>query len=139
MNSEIVFYMGIGAMLITTIYSRVVRERGMKSLSNEELGALMQSFSKSRMVSLIALVSIIGLYMLLGYTHQLEALMEMGFNPMLGYFCLLILYLGITQGLGIARMRHMNLPQAYMKSVYLSAGLQLLGITAFGIGIIGYL
>jgi hypothetical protein len=62
-----------------------------------------------------------------------------GINPMFAYFGMLIVYVFVTQGLGISRMRRMNLPAAYMKSVYQSAALQVIGILSIAVGLVMYL
>jgi hypothetical protein len=52
---------------------------------------------------------------------------------------MLILYVFVTQGLGITRMRKMTLPAAYMKSVYQAAALQVIGILSIAVGLVMYL
>ncbi len=52
MNSEMIFYTGLGVMSLTTLLVRTVKERGMKSLSHEQLGFVMASFSKMRIVGM---------------------------------------------------------------------------------------
>jgi hypothetical protein len=71
--------------------------------------------------------------------NSFEKLWAMGINPMYAYFGMLIVYVFVTQGLGISRMRRMNLPAAYMKSVYQSAALQVIGILSIAVGLVMYL
>ena len=139
MNSEMIFYAGLGLMIVTTFLGRTVKERGMKTLSHEQLGFVMASFSKMRMVGMYILFSIVGLYLVLGYLKWLEYLTEMGINPTVVYFMLIMLYIVTSQGLSIAKLRKMDLPTEYLRSVYLGAGLQLLGISALLIGMINYM
>ncbi|GDX50559.1 hypothetical protein LBMAG26_14180 [Bacteroidota bacterium] len=139
MNSEMIFYAGLGVMILTTLLGRTVKERGMKTLSHEQLGFVMASFSKMRMVGMYILFSIVGLYLVLGYLKWLEYLTEMGINPTVVYFVLIMLYIITSQGLSIAKLRKMDLPTEYLRSVYVGAGLQLLGICALLIGIINYM
>lgn len=126
-------------MILTTLLGRTVKERGMKTLSHEQLGFVMASFSKMRMVGMYILFSIVGLYLVLGYLKWLEYLTEMGINPTVVYFVLIMLYIITSQGLSIAKLRKMDLPTEYLRSVYVGAGLQLLGICALLIGIINYM
>jgi len=139
MNPEMIFYVGIAIALATTLYGRVIRERGLKVLNAEELHDLMSSFAKTRTYSVFVLVGIIALYLILGATNSFEWFWAMGINPMYAYFGMLILYVFVTQGLGISRMRRMNLPAAYMKSVYQSAALQVIGILSIAVGLVMYL
>lgn len=139
MNSEMIFYAGLGVMILTTLLGRTVKERGMKTLSHEQLGFVMASFSKMRMVGMYILFSIVGLYLVLGYLKWLEYLTEMGINPTVVYFVLIMLYIITSQGLSIAKLRKMDLPTEYLRSVYVGAGLQLLGICALLIGMINYM
>lgn len=139
MNSEGVFYVGIAIALATTLYGRVIRERGLKVLNAEELHDLMSSFAKTRTYSVFVLVGIIALYLILGATNSFEKLWAVGINPMHAYFGMLIVYVFVTQGLGISRMRRMNLPAAYMKSVYQAAALQVIGILSIAVGLVMYL
>ncbi|MFM7638416.1 MAG: hypothetical protein ACKO67_01685 [Bacteroidota bacterium] len=139
MNNEAVFYVGIGIALVTTLLGRVIRERGLKTLNAEELHNLMTSFAKTRMVSVYVLFGIIAAYLILGATGSFEKLWAMGINTMYVYFGLLIVYVFVTQGMGIARMRKMTLPAAYMKSVYQSAVLQVVGIVSIAVGLMMYL
>ena len=134
MNSETIFFVGLGVLIVTTMLGRTVKERGMKTLSHEQLGFVMASFSKMRMVGMYVLLGIVGLYLSLGYLGKLDDLESMGISPTFGYFLLLILYILINQGLGIAKLRKMELPAAYLRSVYIGAALQLLGLVALIIG-----
>jgi hypothetical protein len=139
MNAETIFYVGIAIALATTLYGRVIRERGLKVLNAEELHDLMSSFAKTRIYSVFVLVGIIALYLILGATNGFDALRSMGINPMIAYFAMLIVYVFVTQGLGISRIRKMNLPAAYMKSVYQSSALQLIGLVSIAVGLLMYL
>lgn len=139
MNPEMIFYAGLGVMILTTLLGRTVKERGMKTLSHEQLGFVMASFSKMRMVGMYILFSIVGLYLVMGYLKWLEYLTEMGINPTVVYFVLILLYIITSQGLSIAKLRKMDLPAEYLRSVYVGAGLQLLGICALLIGMINYM
>lgn len=139
MNPEMIFYAGLGVMILTTLLGRTVKERGMKTLSHEQLGFVMASFSKMRMVGMYILFSIVGLYLVMGYLKWLEYLTEMGINPTVVYFVLILLYIITSQGLSIAKLRKMDLPTEYLRSVYVGAGLQLLGICALLIGMINYM
>lgn len=139
MNSETIFFVGLGVLIVTTMLGRTVKERGMKTLSHEQLGFVMASFSKMRMVGMYVLLGIVGLYLSLGYLGKLDDLESMGISPTFGYFLLLILYILINQGLGIAKLRKMELPAAYLRSVYIGAALQLLGLVALIIGMMSYM
>ena len=139
MNPEMIFYAGLGVMILTTLLGRTVKERGMKTLSHEQLGFVMASFSKMRIIGMYILFSIVGLYLVLGYLKWLESLTEMGINPTVVYFVLILLYIITSQGLSIAKLRKMDLPTEYLRSVYVGAGLQLLGICALLIGMINYM
>ena len=139
MNSETIFFVGLGVLIVTTMLGRNVKERGMKTLSHEQLGFVMASFSKMRMVGMYVLLGIVGLYLSLGYLGKLDDLESMGISPTFGYFLLLILYILINQGLGIAKLRKMELPAAYLRSVYIGAALQLLGLVALIIGMMSYM
>ena len=57
-------------------------------------------------------------------------------TPALG---MLIVYVLVTQSMGISRMRKMTLPAAYMKSVYQAAALQVIGILSIAVGLVMYL
>ena len=139
MNSETIFFVGLGVLIVTTMLGRTVKERGMKTLSHEQLGFVMASFSKMRMVGMYVLLGIVGLYLSLGYLGKLDDLESMGISPTFGYFLLLILYILINQGLGIAKLRKMELPAVYLRSVYIGAALQLLGLVALIIGMMSYM
>lgn len=139
MNAEIIFYVGIAIALAATLWGRVIRERGLKALNAEELHDLMSSFAKTRTVSVFVLVGIIAIYLILGATNSFERLWAMGINPMYAYFGMLIVYVFVTQGMGISRMRKMTLPAAYMKSVYHAAALQVIGILSIAVGLVMYL
>ena len=91
------------------------------------------------MVGMYVLLGIVGLYLSLGYLGKLDDLESMGISPTFGYFLLLILYILINQGLGIAKLRKMELPAAYLRSVYIGAALQLLGLVALIIGMMSYM
>lgn len=139
MNSEMIFYAGLGVMIVTTFLGRTVKERGMKTLSHEQLGFVMTSFSKMRMVGMYILFCIVGVYLVLGYTKWLDYLKDLGYDPMVGYFILLMMYIITSHGLSIAKLRKMDLPTEYLRSVYIGAGLQLLGLSALLIGMINYM
>lgn len=135
MNSETIFYVGIAIALAATLWGRVIRERGLKALNAEELHDLMSSFAKTRTYSVFVLVGIIAM----GATNSFEKLWAMGINPMYAYFGMLIVYVFVTQSMGISRMRKMTLPAAYMKSVYQAAALQVIGILSIAVGLVMYL
>jgi hypothetical protein len=139
MNAEMIFYAGLGIMILTTMLGRTVKERGMKTLSHEQLGYVMSSFSKMRMTGMYILFGIVGLYLALGYFNKLNYFEEIGINPTMGYFVLMMLYVLISQGFSISKLQKMDLPSAYLRSVYIGAGLQLLGLGALLIGMMNYL
>jgi hypothetical protein len=77
--------------------------------------------------------------LIFGATNSFEKLWAMGINPMYAYFGMLIVYVFVTQSMGISRMHKMTLPAAYMKSVYQAAVLQVIGILTIAVGLVMYL
>lgn len=85
------------------------------------------------------LFCIVGVYLVLGYTKWLDYLKDLGYDPMMGYFILLMMYITTSHGLSIVKLRKMDLPSEYLRSVYIGAGLQLLGLSALLIGMMNYM
>lgn len=56
---------GLGLFFASVIAGRILQERALRRLSTEEKGRLVEAFSGLRMVSLIPLAAIAGLYLLM--------------------------------------------------------------------------
>jgi hypothetical protein len=82
-------------MITSIIVSKILSEKGLKVLSNEEKGMLISNFSKTRMASVVILMSIVVIYLAAMYSGASVWLESKHINPTLSYFVLIALYIVI--------------------------------------------
>jgi hypothetical protein len=83
MKPEYYFYLGMGIMITSIIVSKIFSEKGLKVLSNEEKGMLISNFSKTRMASVVILMSIVVIYLAAMYSGESGSLESGHITPTL--------------------------------------------------------
>jgi hypothetical protein len=106
-----------------TIWGRVVQERGLKMLTNEQRGTLLERLSATRKWSVIFLAGIILGFLILAYYVEIDRIVAM-----YAYFAAFIIYSVAVSAMGIATLRKMDLPEAYIKTAWLASILRLVGL-----------
>lgn len=120
------FYIIAGILFILSILgARMVNEKGLKLLTTEQKGLLVQAFSDLYKIQLIFLALIIGLYIFLikYFPGNLQVIM-------IGYFALLIFFM-FFQGFSISRkLDSYGLPKGYSRYYILSTFIKTGGMVA---------
>ncbi len=129
MDSIYIIYISIGIIFFAaTIGGRVIAERGLKTLSNEQAGKLLNDFSKFRIYNFAALLGLILLYV--GFNYYQASLDKplLKIDSTLLYFILLGLYVIVTNLITFLKLKGADVTPEYKKSVYLSTGLKVFGL-----------
>lgn len=109
-----------------TFLSRRVSDQANKTLDVDKKAALVDLASGNRTLSLVSVISIVGLFFLCIKYEWL--------NPILAYilyFVLLIASFVISSYLIFKKLKEHQYPEAYVRSYLISAGLRVLGIAFF--------
>jgi len=138
MNPEYIFFIGMGIMITTIIVSKILSEKGLKTLTNEEKGMLISNFSKTRMASVIILMSIVVIYLAAMYSGASVWLRNHNIDPTLSYFVLIALYIVILSTYTLKKQREMGLPKAYLDAQLKSQIVRFVGIVSLCIGMYFY-
>jgi hypothetical protein len=138
MNPEYIFFIGMGIMITTIIVSKILSEKGLKTLTNEEKGMLISNFSKTRMASVIILMSIVIIYLAAMYSGASVWLSNHNIDPTLSYFVLIALYIVILSTYTLKKQREMGLPKSYLDAQLKSQIVRFVGIVSLCIGMYFY-
>jgi len=138
MNPEYYFYLGMGIMITSIIVSKILSEKGLKTLTNEEKGMLISNFSKTRMASVIILMSIVIIYLAAMYSGASVWLSNHNIDPTLSYFVLIALYIVILSTYTLKKQREMGLPKSYLDAQLKSQIVRFIGIVSLCIGMYFY-
>jgi len=138
MNPEYIFFIGMGIMITTIIVSKILSEKGLKTLTNEEKGMLISNFSKTRMASVIILMSIVVIYLAAMYSGASVWLSNHNIDPTLSYFVLIALYIVILSSYTLKKQREMGLPKSYLDAQLKSQIVRFVGIVSLCIGMYFY-
>lgn len=138
MNPEYIFFIGMGIMITTIIVSKILSEKGLKTLTNEEKGMLISNFSKTRMASVIILMSIVVIYLAAMYSGASVWLSNHNIDPTLSYFVLIALYIVILSTYTLKKQREMGLPKSYLDAQLKSQIVRFVGIVSLCIGMYFY-
>lgn len=115
--------LGIIVFIGLTIWGRVVQEKGLRALSDEQRAAVLEKVAATRKWSIIFLAGIVLGFLLLAYYVEIDRIVAM-----YAYFAAFILYTISVSALGISAQRKLDLPQNYMKSQWLASILRLVGL-----------
>ncbi|MBL7900852.1 MAG: hypothetical protein JNK73_02555 [Bacteroidia bacterium] len=100
----VIFFLGL------TILARVLNEKALKQLSAEQKGLLIQAFSKTRIITVVALSVMILAFLLLSQTSAINSWMLMYL-----YFGGVLLYIVGISVFGYFKQRQLQLPATYLK------------------------
>ncbi len=114
---------GIIVFIGLTIWGRVVQEKGLRVLSDEQRLAVLEKVASTRKWSIIFLAGIVLGFLLLAYYVEIDRIVAM-----YAYFAAFIIYTIAVSALSISAQRKMDLPQDYIKSQWLASILRLLGL-----------
>ena len=99
-----------------TFWSRIVQEKGLKLLSNEQRGALLDKFSATRKWSILFLAGIVLGFLLLAYYVEIDKEIAM-----YSYFAAFLVYSIVVTGVNLSKLKDMELPQDYYKSAWMAS------------------
>jgi len=112
--------------MLSIIISKIINERGYRTISNAEKVRLMDGFSTTRAYSLIPLVVLICIFYLLVEKSNLD---RSTIN--IGYFTLLVVYIVVRTLTSQQKMKALEIPMTYRKYYTLSQVIAILGVTWF--------
>jgi hypothetical protein len=112
--------------LAAVVVSRMISERGYRTLESEDKLRLMDGFSKKRMYSMLPLLALIGLY------WYFSTQTELG-GPILtiAYFGLLILYVVVNALINNQILKRLEMPESYCRSFSIAQVISFLGVAWF--------
>jgi hypothetical protein len=137
MNPQSIFYLGMVIMIGSSFGSRLVKEKGLRNLSNEEKGRLVSAFSKTRMNNIVLLLGIVLIYMTIMFFEQSGT--DFGFNPHLAYFIVLAGYVVFNYYITFKKLDEMKAPLEYVKYTKISTLISGIGFAAFLAAMIFYM
>jgi len=137
MDPQQVFYIGMGLFLFSSFGSRLVKERGLKNLSNEEKGKLVSAFAKTRVNNIVLLLGIVVVYMAIVFYEQTGT--DLGFNPHLAYFIVLAAYVIFNYYITFKKLTEMNAPVEYVKYTKISTLISGIGFASFLASMVFYM
>lgn len=129
MEPQTIFYIGMFVMILSSFGSRLIKEKGLKNLSNEEKGRLISAFTKTRVNNIFLLLAIILVYMVVMYFEQSGT--DFGFSPHLAYFIVLLVYVVINYYITFKKLTEINAPAEYVKYTKISTLISGIGFAAF--------
>jgi len=137
MDPQQIFYIGMGVFILSTFGSRLIKEKGLKQLSNEQKGKLISAFTKTRINNTVLLLGIVVIYMVIVFFEQSGT--DFGFSPHLAYFTVLAAYLIFNYYLTFKRLAEMNAPEEYVKYTKISTLISGFGFASFLASMVYYM
>jgi hypothetical protein len=117
---------GFIIFIATFIGGRLISERALRLLTDEQKGRLLQSFSKFRLVSLFGVVGLV-----IGH-YALRSLVPNSYFAQSAVFVgVLVAYLLISSLISFAKLKKMALPDNYINQFLLSTLIQYVGLFVF--------
>lgn len=101
---------GIMVLLLAVIASRFVSEKATRFLSDEQKTALMEGFSKYRIFFMVPIILVI-----LFYYTGMKLFPHLRAQVTLACVALLVLYVIVTNGLMIKKLRDLKMPAEYTR------------------------
>lgn len=123
---------GIVVLLLCIVVSRIISERALKTLNQEEKMALVDSFSKLRTYNLIPLVVLFLVFLATQYLAP-----SMGTTPYIVFLCAILAFLIILQYVIFLKLKKLEMPDHYTKK-YVCSRFIVIGGFFFWIGIMIY-
>lgn len=118
------------------ILARFQSEKGMKLLTNEQRGALVQSYSKTRVVSVLILSFIMIGFLLIAYYVNVDKKLAIG-----SYFGAIMVYYIVTGILALSKLKDLGLPDEFIMYSKRAAWIRIAGLCVFvvltAIGLMG--
>jgi hypothetical protein len=102
-------------LLVAIVISRFISEAALKTLSSDQKAALLDAFAPIRKYGLLALIVIV-----VG-SYRNAGLFGAG----------ILVYILGTLGVGYYRIRNIDVPPSYLRSLALSAAVSIAGLAAF--------
>ncbi len=117
---------GFIVFIAAYITGRILNEKALKKLSDEQRGRLVQGFSAYRIVSLVGLIVLVILH------YALRATMPNSlFASMQIFVGVLVAYLLISSIYSFIKLKKLEMPDAYINQYLLSTFIQYIGIFVF--------
>ena len=120
MNNSTVYFL---VLIVAVIASRIVSERALKQLSNDEKGKLLDSFLSHRLYNTIVILGLVVAYFVAtNYFPQ-------SFSTLTLIFIILFFTVSATISvLSYKKLRALNMPAGYIKSFLVSMAIQYAGV-----------
>ncbi|MDQ3635898.1 MAG: hypothetical protein M3405_15545 [Acidobacteriota bacterium] len=117
---------GLIVFIAAYIGGRLISERALKLLSENEKGRLLEGFSKYRIFSLIGVVVLVLIHI------SLQSFMPNSYFASLPVFVgILVLYLLLSSIYSYTKLKNLEMPDNYINQFLLSTLIQYLGIFVF--------
>lgn len=117
---------GIVALLVAMVASRIINERGYRTLDPDLKLRLMDGFSKTRSYSMIPLLALIAAYW---YLMTQTSVNKQFLN--VGYFGLLTIYVVVRSILNQTKLVQLDMPADYRRMFTIAQVVSFLGVAWF--------
>jgi hypothetical protein len=125
---------GLIVFVAALLVSRVISERALRKLSQDEAARLVQGFSGFRTYSLVAVVSLVVVFFAVSYSYP-----EYSFRAAQIFMGVLVAFLLLTGGLAFRKLKALKLPDTYLNSYLFATFVQYAGIFIyFGLSLSRY-
>jgi hypothetical protein len=120
MNNSTIYLLGL---IVAVIASRIVSERALRQLSNDEKGTLLDSFSGYRLYNTVVILGLVVAYFAAtNYFPQ-------SYSTLTLIFIVLFFTASATISvLSYKKLRALNMPEGYIKSFLVSMAIQYAGV-----------
>lgn len=119
-------FIGLIVFIVAWIAARILSERAIKTLTEEEQERLFTGFSRYRVVSLIGVIALVALYYILRAFSP-----ESAFSGLPMFVLFLVLYLLASSIFGFTKLKNMKMPEGYINQYLISTLVQYVGIFVF--------
>jgi hypothetical protein len=126
---------GIAIMIAAFIISRIISEKGLKLLSNEEKGLLVSDFTQIRKNNTIILSVIVVIYMIVMFSGAVNFLEKNHIDPTFVYFAMLFLYMVLTTYVSYKKVKSLGLPDGYVSRIKTANTIKLVGFVCLFVSI----
>jgi hypothetical protein len=123
--------MGLVVFIAALLISRVIRERALRNLEEDEAARLLQGFSGFRTYSLVAVLALVAVFFGISYAYP-----QQSFRTAQVFMGILVAFLLITGVIAFRKLKELRMPDAYLNSYLLATFVQYAGIFIyFGISL----
>jgi uncharacterized BrkB/YihY/UPF0761 family membrane protein len=116
-------FIGLVIFVAALLVSRVISEKALRKLKEDEAARLVQGFSGFRTYNLVAILALVAVFFAISYSYP-----QHSFRVAQVFMGILVAFLLVTGVISFRKLKFLRMPDAYLNSYLLATFVQYAGI-----------